>query len=179
MLMPHANKRNFLPKKKTRDELWISLLLVANFHEAALASQSDDGTPLYQCWENWSHHFVLVLSLASLLSQCGQTTIDNTVIPLHTYRKEHGFTVCGVRLRDPAYMPCTRYSDRLLWAETHVFFSTFSFFFFFSNPQLLTLSTVNSVYVYCLWSHKLYFLAIFLLKIGLITLFTHLKIISL
>ena len=92
MLMPHANKRNFLPKKKTRDELWISLLLVANFHEAALASQSDDGTPLYQCWENWSHHFVLVLSLASLLSQCGQTTIDNTVIPLNTDSKEHGFT---------------------------------------------------------------------------------------
>ena len=79
-------------KKKTRDDLWISLLLVANFHEAALASQSDDGTPLYQCWENWSHHFVLVLSLASLLSQCGQTTVDNTVIPLNTYSKEHGFT---------------------------------------------------------------------------------------
>ena len=83
--MPHTNNRQF--------KLCISLLLVANFHEAALASQSDDGTPLYQCWENWSHHFVLVLSQASLLSQCGQTTKDNTVIlPPNTYRKEHYFT---------------------------------------------------------------------------------------
>ena len=78
----------FTKKKNKRRALNLSFwLLVANFHEAALASQSDDGTPLYQCWENWSHHFVLVLSLASLLSQCGQTTIDNTVIPRNTLQK--------------------------------------------------------------------------------------------
>ena len=62
------------------------------------------------------------------------------------------------------------------------FFSTFSFFsfsFFLSSPQLLTLSTVNSAYVYCSWFHKLHFLAIFLLKMGSTTLFTHLKIILL
>ena len=57
----------------------------------------------------------------------------------------------------------------------HVFF----FFFFFSSLRWLTLSTMNSVYVYCLQSHKLYFLATFLLKMGPKTLFTHLKIISL
>ena len=67
---------------------------------------------------------------------------------------------------------------------TSTFFSTFSsffffFFFFFSSPQLLTLSNVNSAYVYCLRSHKLHFLTTFLLKMGPTTLFTHLKIISL
>ena len=55
----------------------------------------------------------------------------------------------------------------------------FLFIFFFSSLQWLTLSIMNSVYVYCSQSHKLYFLATFLLKMGPKTLFTHLKIISL
>ena len=55
----------------------------------------------------------------------------------------------------------------------------FLFFFFFSSPQLLTLSTVNSAYVYCLRSHKLHFLTTFLLKMSPTILFTHLKIILL
>ena len=38
---------------------------------------------------------------------------------------------------------------------------------------------MNSIYVYCLRSHKLSFLATFLLKMDPIILFTHLKIISL
>ena len=97
----------------TIDKLCISLLLVANFHEAALTSQSDDGTPLYQCWENWSHHFVLVLSLASLLSLSGQTTRDNTVIlPRNTYRKEHGFT--------SAEHGFHRHGTRSLWVEVEL-----------------------------------------------------------
>ena len=58
-------------------------------------------------------------------------------------------------------------------------FLRFPFFFFFSSLRWLTLSTMNSVYVYCLQSHKLYFLATFLLKMGPTILFTHLKIISL
>ena len=73
-------------------------------------------------------------------------------------------------------------SDRLVWAETYVYvlFHLFLFLsFFFSGPQLLTLSIVNSTYMYCSRSHKLHFLTIFLLKMGLTTLFTHLKIISL
>ena len=61
----------------------------------------------------------------------------------------------------------------------HVFLFFFFFFFFFFSPQLLTLSIVNSAYVYYSRSHKLHFLATFLLKMGLTTLFTHLKIISL
>ena len=55
----------------------------------------------------------------------------------------------------------------------------FLFFFFFSSPQQLILSTVNSAYMNYSRSHKLHFLAIFLLKMGPTTLFTHLKIISL
>ena len=64
----------------------------------------------------------------------------------------------------------------------HVFsFCVFLFFFFsfFSKPQLLTKSSVNSASVHCLRTHKLYFSVTFSLKMGLITLFTHLKIISL
>ena len=52
----------------------------------------------------------------------------------------------------------------------------FLFLFFFSSPQLLTLSIVNSVSVYCSRSPKLHFLATFLLKMGLTTLFIHLKL---
>ena len=59
------------------------------------------------------------------------------------------------------------------------FFFTFSSFFFFFSLQLLTLSTQNSAYVYCLRSYKLYFLETFLLKMSPTILFTHLKIISL
>ena len=46
----------------------------------------------------------------------------------------------------------------------HVFLLFFFFFFYFFSPQLLTLSIVNSAYVYCLRSHKLHFLAIFFIK---------------
>ena len=42
----------------------------------------------------------------------------------------------------------------------------FLFFFFFPSPQLLTLSTVNSAYVYCSRSYKLHFLATFFIKNG-------------
>ena len=41
------------------------------------------------------------------------------------------------------------------------------------------LSTVNSIHVYCLWTHKFHFLSIFSLKMGPTVLFTHLKIILL
>ena len=66
--------------------------------------------------------------------------------------------------------------------HVHVFsFYVFLFFFFsfFSKPQLLTKSSVNSASVHCLRTYKLYFSVTFSLKMGLITLFTHLKIISL
>ena len=59
-------------------------------------------------------------------------------------------------------------SDRLLWAETYVYVSSphFPLFFFFPSAQLLTLSTVNSAYVYCSRSYKLHFLATFFIKNG-------------
>ena len=74
-------------------------------------------------------------------------------------------------------------------------FPTFSFFFFFASPfpnkRLLFMyctwtvattfdqSSVNSASVHCLRTHKFHFLSIFSLKMGLTTLFTHLKIILL
>ena len=71
------------------------------------------------------------------------------------------------------------FSDRLVCNETQVYGKNLHVFFFFFSPQLLTLSIVNNTYVYCSRSHKLHFLRIFLLKMGLTTLFTYLKIISL
>ena len=47
------------------------------------------------------------------------------------------------------------------------------------QPQLLTKSPANSVSVHCSWTHKLYFPTTFSLKIGLMALFIHLKIILL
>ena len=55
----------------------------------------------------------------------------------------------------------------------------FLFFFFFSQPQLLTKFSVNSALVHCSQTHKLQFLATFLLKMILTVLFTYLKIILL
>ena len=59
-------------------------------------------------------------------------------------------------------------SDHLVCNETHVYVSSphFPLFFFFPSPQLLTLSTVNSAYVYCSRSYKLHFLATFFIKNG-------------
>ena len=54
----------------------------------------------------------------------------------------------------------------LSWNPRLRFSPRFPLFFFFSSPQLLTLSTVNSAYVYCSRSHKLHFLAIFFIKNG-------------
>ena len=71
------------------------------------------------------------------------------------------------------------------------FCSPFFFFFFFSrvleycsycsinSNHKCWLSTVNSIYMHCLRTHKFYFLSIFSLKIDPILLFTHLKIILL
>ena len=52
-------------------------------------------------------------------------------------------------------------------------------FFFFSQLQLLTKSSVNSASVHCSRTHKLHFLTTFSLKMGPTALFTHLKIILL
>ena len=56
------------------------------------------------------------------------------------------------------------------------------FFFFFTRfggmwLLFIDFSTMNSVFVYCLWIYKFHFSAIFSLKMGLMILFTHLKII--
>ena len=56
-------------------------------------------------------------------------------------------------------------------------FSSPRFFFYFFRPPIVDF--VNCKQCIYVRSHKLHFLAIFLLKIGLITQFTHLKIISL
>ena len=58
------------------------------------------------------------------------------------------------------------------------FFLRFPFSFFFSKPQWLTKSSVNSAFVHYSRTHKLHFSATFSLKMGLTVLFTHLKIIS-
>ena len=58
-------------------------------------------------------------------------------------------------------------------------FLFFFFSFFFSQLQLLTKSSVNNASVHYSRTHKLHFLATFLLKMGLIALFTYLKIILL
>ena len=55
----------------------------------------------------------------------------------------------------------------------------FPFFFFNFQPHYLTKSTVNSIFVHCLRTHKFHFSVTFSLKIGLTILFTHLKIILL
>ena len=55
----------------------------------------------------------------------------------------------------------------------------FSFFFFFFPAAMWTKSSVNSASVHCSRTYKLHFLTTFSLKIGLMTLFTHLKIILL
>ena len=59
------------------------------------------------------------------------------------------------------------------------FLYTFFFFFFPSKLQVLTKSSVNSVFMHCSRTHKLHFLATFSLKMSPTALFTHLKIISL
>ena len=56
-------------------------------------------------------------------------------------------------------------------------FTRFPFFSF--QPQHLIKSSVNSAFVHCSWTHKFHFLATFSLKMGLTTLFVHLKIILL
>ena len=50
---------------------------------------------------------------------------------------------------------------------------------FFPQPQLLTKSSMSSASVHCSRTHKLHFSTIFSLKMGLMALFTHLKIILL
>ena len=55
----------------------------------------------------------------------------------------------------------------------------FLLFFFFFQPHYLIKSTVNSIFMHCLQTHKFYFLTIFSLKMGPTALFTHLKIILL
>ena len=68
-----------------------------------------------------------------------------------------------------------RLNWRLYFSGAHFLF--FFFLFFFSQLQLLTKSSVNNASVYYSWTHKLHFLATFLLKMGLMALFTYLKII--
>ena len=83
----------------------------------------------------------------------------------------------------PFHQPAIIYFKLCVWIarlRVHVFsFCVFLFFFFFSKPQLLTKSFMNSIFVYCLWTHKLHFSVTFSLKMGPTALFTHLKIISL
>ena len=55
----------------------------------------------------------------------------------------------------------------------------FQLLFFFLSAANVDFSTVNSARIYCLETHKYYFLTTFSLKIGPMILFTYLKIILL
>ena len=86
--------------------------------------------------------------------------------------------------------PCSPLLIEYVWIHVHVVLPFFCFFFSFlacvsGGLRLLfnvDFSTVNSVFMYCMYcsrTHKYHFLSTFSLKIGLIILFTHLKIILL
>ena len=71
---------------------------------------------------------------------------------------------------------------RALKAAVRFFFFAFCllfFFFFLIQPQYLTKSFVNRVFVYYSWTHKFHFSVTFSLKMGPTILFTYLKIILL
>ena len=65
-----------------------------------------------------------------------------------------------------------------VWFQLKPAFSVFCFFFWF-QLHYLTKSTVNSAFMHCLQTHKFHFSVTFSLKMGPMTLFTHLKIILL
>ena len=86
--------------------------------------------------------------------------------------------------------PCSPLLIEYVWIHVHVVLPFFCFFFSFlacvsGGLRLLfnvDFSTVNSVFMYCMYcsrTHKYHFLTIFLLKIGSMVLFTHLKFILL
>ena len=94
--MPHANKRNFLPKKKKQETSFESLsfqqLTSTKLHlhhnqmmeHHFTSAEKIDHITLYQ----YCHQHRCFLNVDRL-----ETTKDNMVILLrNTYRKEHGFT---------------------------------------------------------------------------------------
>ena len=99
----------------------------------------------------------------------------------HSYQIYHTFGLFWVTQIDVDR--CTiiysyTYSARLDSNESSVCVFWF-FFFFFLQPHNMTKSTMNSAQMHCLRTHTFHFSATFLLKMGPIILFTHLKIILL
>ena len=63
--------------------------------------------------------------------------------------------------------------------NSRLHFLLLRFLFFFFLAAYVGFSSMNSTQMYCSWIHKLYFSSTFSLKMGLTTLFAHLKIILL